>query len=183
MGYAKPTASRLIDQRARRRAQQQLIENHRQEFRDLYEWHRRNAATEADLLASKASESPHQIAGPPRLMTGARKPGQDVTDRIDVARCPHCVRHHDAGHVCANCGAVPHTAAALPDDGDIDEIAVERAMRGEPTALTPSEQREAFRRLATKGESDERIASLIGVTGRTVQRWRKAEGIESRWSA
>ena len=182
MGYAKPTAARLIDQRARRRAQQQLIANHRDEFRDLYEWHLRNATSEAQMLATKASEI-HPTTEPPRLMTGARKPGQDVADRIDVARCPHCVRHHDRGHVCAKCGAVPETAVAIEDDGNIDEIAVERAMRGDPTALTATEQREAFRRLASKGVPDERIANLIGVAGKTVLRWRQAEGIESRVTA
>jgi hypothetical protein len=182
VGYAKPTAARLIDQRARRRATQALIDLHRDEFRDLYEWHRRNATTEARVLATKAAET-HPSTEPPRLMTGARKPGQDVTERIDVARCPHCVRHHDSGHVCANCGAVPSTVAALPDDGDVDEIAVERAINGEPTALTPSEQREAFRRMATRGDSDSIIATRLGVASRTVMRWRKAEGIESTWAS
>jgi hypothetical protein len=113
MGYAKPTAARLVDQRARRRATQALIDIHRDEFRELYQWHRRNAASEAQTLAVKASET-HPTTEPPRLMSGARKPGQDAVDRIDVARCPHCVKHHDRGHVCAKCGARPTSLQPPP---------------------------------------------------------------------
>ena len=112
MGYAKPTEARLIDQRARRRATQALIERHRDEFDTFYEMHRRAAEVEAGTLAEKAAEK-HPTTEPPRLMPGARKPGQDVTERIAVARCRHCIRHHDKGHRCSNCGAAP-TAPVSP---------------------------------------------------------------------
>ena len=112
MGYAKPTQARLIDQRARRRATQDLIEAHREEFDRLYWQHRHAASDEADALAAKAAEAPRpdhepHADEPPRLMPGARKPGETPMDRLDVARCPHCIRHHDRGHVCKSCGAKP----------------------------------------------------------------------------
>ena len=117
MAYAKPTQARLIDQRARRRATQALIDLHREEYRDLYERHRREATAEAASLTIAAIKehpsSTHEPTEPPRLMTGRRKPGQGATERIDVARCWRCVRHHDVGHVCASCGAAP--AAAVED--------------------------------------------------------------------
>jgi hypothetical protein len=120
MGRAKQSAARLIDQRARRRATQALIDMHREEFRDLYQFHRMNAATEARVIAeaatrvSNAETKFHPSGEPPRLMSGRYKPGQDATDRIDVARCPHCVKHHDRGHVCTKCGARPTTAQPAP---------------------------------------------------------------------
>jgi len=111
---AKQSVSRLVDQRARRRATQALIEMHRDEFRDLYQWHRMQAVTEARTIAEAATQkqSFHPSSEPPRLMPGRRLPGQEVVDRIDVARCPHCIKHHDRGHVCAKCGARPTTVQA-----------------------------------------------------------------------
>lgn len=185
MSYAKPTAARLIDQRARRRATQALLRAHHDEFRMLFMAERAKAEEEAGRLASaRRTQSVQAHSGePPRLMSGRYKPGQESTDRIDVARCPHCVSHHDRGHVCTRCGAVPNVAVVVPDDGEIDEIAVERAVAGDPVGLTESELHEAFRRQADKGHSDESIAARLGVTSRTILRWRQDAGIVSRWSA
>lgn len=141
MGYAKSTAARLIDQRARRRATQTLIEIHRDEYTRLYAMHRAAAEQEAEHLAAKAAEI-HPTGEPPRLMTGARKPGQDVADRIDVARCPHCIRHHDRGHRCPKCGLAP-TRPVSPDE---------------------------VRRMVSGGSSVQEVAARLNLTTVTVRR-------------
>lgn len=120
MGYAKPTQARLIDQRARRRATQALIEKHREDFTALYEQHRRAAESEAAALTECAA-TVHPSSEPPRLMTGARKAGQEAVDRIDVARCPHCVKHHDRNHVCTHCGAQPGQRRPKVSASDVAE--------------------------------------------------------------
>lgn len=124
MGRARQTAARLIDQRARRRATQALIDLHRDEFRDLYEWHRRNATDEAQTLAVK-----------------------------------------------------------VEDDGEVDEIAVERALRGDAVAMTRREVDEALARMVERGDSDRQIADALGISDRTVIRRRQRLGLESRWTA
>lgn len=62
----------------------------------------------------------------------------------------------------------------LGDDADyIDEIAVERRVSGNRTvALNTAEAFEAFSRLEVKGMSASEIAERLGVTQRTVVRWR-----------
>ncbi len=46
---------------------------------------------------------------------------QCAFDRIDVARCAHCVESHDHGHVCAYCGTAP-------DDGQTEDDPVRLAV-------------------------------------------------------
>lgn len=59
------------------------------------------------------------------------------------------------------------------DPEDIDEIAVERACKGDLSiTLNTAETREAFRVLTQRGTSGRKIAELLGVTPRTVWRWR-----------
>ena len=56
---------------------------------------------------------------------------------------------------------------------DVDEVAVARACRGErPSHLTRSEMAEAFLRLDRIGLSATQIGELLGVSARTVCRWR-----------
>lgn len=107
MGYAKPTQARLIDQRARRRATQDLIAENPERWKQLYEQHRQYATEEAEQLALAVTPNEHAPKEPPRLMPGARKLGESAIDRIDVARCPFCVKHHDRGHRCSSCGQRP----------------------------------------------------------------------------
>lgn len=164
MGYAKPTQARLIDQRARRRATQDLIEKYRDEFDALYWQHRNQATEEADAIARKAAEDEHLAEHgdePARLKTGARKPGETPLDRLDVARCRFCIGYHDRGHACRSCGAVPNHALTIPDDGELDEIAIERAMRGDTVRLTTSEREEAARRMAAKGATQAQILNAL----------------------
>lgn len=179
----KPSEPRLVRNRARHRAIAELVRRHEAEFESLYELYKAEAAQEAVELRVAPAAAQHYKTQPVRLRPGARQPGERATDRIDVARCPHCIKHHDSGHVCPKCGAVPHTVVIVPDDGHVDEIAVERAMAGDAVGITQREQAEAFRRLAGKGLSDEVIAQRLGVHARTVLRWRQAQGLESRWTA
>lgn len=59
-------------------------------------------------------------------------------------------------------------------DPYVDEIAVERACRGDVVELTVEERREAVRRLTARGVPAGRIGELLGVTRRTVQRHQTA---------
>lgn len=113
MGKAAQTQARLIDQRARRRADQALKNNHRQEWDRLYYAFVAEAEAEAVQIAAAApapthvhTDVPSAPPEPPRLKPGARLAGQSVIDRIDVARCNVCVKYHDRGHRCAQCGKV-----------------------------------------------------------------------------
>jgi hypothetical protein len=79
------------------------------------------------------------------------------------------------------CGGPVPTTSQTPTAGDVDgqfdvdEVAVERAMAGEPIELTLAGQIEAVRRLAARGMSVRRIALLLRTSARTVSR-RKAAG-------
>ena len=118
MGRAAQTLARLIDQRARRRATSELIARHQDEWDSLYARQRTFAEEEARQL-EEAAAAKHSSLGdlekvlddkpaePPRLMPGRRLPQQTALDRIDVARCPSCVAHHDRGHRCRACGQAP----------------------------------------------------------------------------
>lgn len=56
---------------------------------------------------------------------------------------------------------------------DVDEIAVERATRGDLAVhLNRAEMHAAFRLMLARGYSNSRIACTLGVTKRTVERWR-----------
>lgn len=59
-------------------------------------------------------------------------------------------------------------------DTIVDDVAVERAMNGQPVRLTPTERREAVARLTRRGLSARRIAELLHTTSRTIVRVRGA---------
>jgi transposase-like protein len=55
----------------------------------------------------------------------------------------------------------------------IDHVAVERACEGDTRVnLTDAETAESFRRLEARGMGVASIAEVLGVTHRTVSRWR-----------
>lgn len=59
---------------------------------------------------------------------------------------------------------------------DVDEVAVERACHGDRTIpLNRHELAAAFRHLDQHGQSIEQIAAILGVTARTVTRWRTGQ--------
>ncbi|MEW2069021.1 helix-turn-helix domain-containing protein [Streptomyces sp. NPDC007346] len=57
-------------------------------------------------------------------------------------------------------------------DGDLDYIAIEHAMNGEPVQLTRGERIEAARQLDNRGIHFAEIARRLGVTRDTVVAWR-----------
>lgn len=181
----KPSSAKINRMRARHRAIADLIKFHEDEFEALLSIRLAEAMVEAEELATTPEAAKHygNTSEPVRLRRGRRMPGQKAGDRIDVARCPHCIKHHDRGHVCVKCGAAPATALRLPDDGHMDEIAVERAMNGDPVSLTTTERAEAIRRLAARGVSDSTIAKRLHCSDKTVLRVRQEQGVQSQWSA
>jgi hypothetical protein len=176
----KVTAIKVNRVRARHRAVADLIESHRDEFETLLAIRVGEAAEEAEALRATTEGRTHFRDEPVRLRPGKAMPGQKVEDRIDVGRCPHCIKHHDQGHVCARCGMAPIGALRLPDDGDLDEIAVERATHGDPVRLTASERIEVIRRMVKAGRSDAEIAGALHCAAATVLRQRHLHGIESQ---
>jgi hypothetical protein len=65
---------------------------------------------------------------------------------------------------------------------DVDEIAVERACRGDRTIpLTRAEMAAAFTWLDSHGYSAAQIAERLGVQQRTVERWRSGEN-QPKWA-
>lgn len=135
MGHAKQTQARLIDQRARRRATQKLVEMHQDEYDLLLVRYRTEATQEAARLGTHHAQ-------PARLMPGRRLENQDVIERIDVARCPDCVSYHDAGHTCARCGSPAEAPAPMPRNN------LDRAVQ----------------RMVARGRTDAQIAFDLGIT-------------------
>ena len=68
-------------------------------------------------------------------------------------------------------------------DQVLDQVAVARAVAGDPVALTVAERIAAITILAARGRSDAQIGALLDYTDRTVERIRKAHAIPSRWHA
>jgi len=180
----KTTAAKVNRMRARHRALADLIKFHEDEFQALLAIRLAEAQEEAVALATSPAAAEHYKNEPVRLKPGKRMPGEKAGDRIDVARCPHCIKHHDRGHVCLKCGTAPAAALRRPDDGVLDEVAVERAMSGDPVQLTKPERVEAISRLATRGMSDSQIAARLHCVPETVFRWRKEHELASgsEWS-
>jgi hypothetical protein len=114
MSRAAQTEARLVDQRARGRATQALINNHRDEYEQLLIAFKAQAIEELELLPAPEVDEHHPTRGaqPVRLKTGPRKEGETASDRVDVGTCRFCITYHDAGHRCERCGARPKLAFA-----------------------------------------------------------------------
>lgn len=141
MASAKQTQARLIDQRARRRATQALIEKHPEEYYELLQEALREARSEASQLQVTVTRA-HGHEMPARIMPGRRLAGQTAVDRIDVARCPECVSYHDAGHTCGRCGSPAEAPKPVPRNN------LDRAVL----------------RMVERGLTDARIAVDLGIT-------------------
>jgi len=63
----------------------------------------------------------------------------------------------------------------------LDEVAVELAMAGDHPRMTSAEALAAALRLAAAGVSDGQIGDRVGVSSRTVARWRGRAGCPSVW--
>lgn len=76
--------------------------------------------------------------------------------------------------------ARPHGQTTQHGDGQvIDMVAIRRTLN-EPdrtVSLTPAEQAITVRAMASRGQSDARIGERLGVSDRTVLRWRHRDGI------
>lgn len=92
------TLPRVLRNRARNRATALLIERRREEFEALLEQETEKVWAEHQEISKVSKEAI------PRLKPGARREGQTVLERIDVARCTVCHTNHDRGHVCPVCG-------------------------------------------------------------------------------
>ena len=101
------TTKAVLRSRARSRALRDLEQAHAGEFAVLLAFRFAEAKAEAAELAETVEGQEHFTETVPRLTGGKRREGQTVVDRIDVARCPDCVKSHDAGHECSTCGATP----------------------------------------------------------------------------
>lgn len=64
----------------------------------------------------------------------------------------------------------PNLRARKRHSDYIDEIAVERACRGDVVELTAEERTEAVKRLVAKGLTARQVGERLGVTSRTVRR-------------
>lgn len=152
----------LAYQRARGRAVTALIAAHEAEWEHLFAAKR--AEVEAELDTVDQAGAGHYGDEPARLKSGRRKKGQTAVDRIDVARCPHCIKHHDRGHVCVKCGAAPPKYTGRADDGILDEVAIQRRMAGDTDiTLTKPERTELVRRCRKAGWSYSEIEHHAGV--------------------
>jgi hypothetical protein len=169
----KRNTGKIVRIRARHRATAELIKRHDTEFRDLLEYFTATATEEAAQIAARAPEA--AAVETPRLRPGRPRTGQDRTQRLDLARCPHCIRHHDKGHACTKCGAIPHAALHRTNDGVIDDVAIERRMAGQPVALTTLELEEAARQLAGRGMTQTEITRRLHMSGTRV-----AQALERR---
>lgn len=103
----KATGAKINRTRARHRAVADLITFHEDEFEALLAIRLAEAQAEAEALAHDPVAQDFYHTEPVRLKPGKRMAGQTIRDRIDVARCPECVKHHDRGHACPACGASP----------------------------------------------------------------------------
>jgi hypothetical protein len=110
----KPTLLRVVKTRARKRALAELARRHRDEFQLLLCEHETKAMQEAEKIAADPRARRVYSGGsePVRLRRGRPAEGENLADRIDVGRCPECIRYHDSGHVCANCGRSPNEREA-----------------------------------------------------------------------
>ena len=74
---------------------------------------------------------------------------------------------------------VAESAPAQSDEAIHDEIAIERALSGEPVRLTAAECEEAVARLTARGSSAQRICDLLHLSHRAVARMRTSSGISA----
>jgi ribosomal protein L32 len=102
----RPTASRLVRNRARSRAYAVLAERHPTEYAGLLEQETVKAQAEHDRITAEAAAKGNHDATTARIKPGPKRQGETSTvERIDVARCPNCQTHHQADHQCPGCGA------------------------------------------------------------------------------
>ena len=100
----KATPARTIRNRARHRALQRLAAHHPRLFDQLYNEELGKAEQEHAILQAIGAYTVPEGESV-RLRPGPKREGQQVIERIDVARCQRCHTNHDRGHTCPNCGS------------------------------------------------------------------------------
>jgi len=111
-----------------------------------------------------------RLAPPPQRTPLQRTLARQTADAAQAAgwRAPHT--WHDIDH---DPDPDDLDGAARPgDEPDVDEVAVERVMRGEPLRLNLDERLEVVGRLTRRGVSAREIAQRLHTTSRTVVRLR-----------
>jgi hypothetical protein len=64
------------------------------------------------------------------------------------------------------------TTATFDEAADLDYIAIEYALNGEPVQLTTAEKRHAARILDSRGHTDTEISRRVGCSDTTIADWR-----------
>lgn len=90
---------RILEQRARNRAEADLVRRHREEYLELLEVHRAEAKRDAEQYG----------AWP--LKPGPRAPDEGMTERLLELVCPRCAAAHAADDTCPACGTALHRRA------------------------------------------------------------------------
>lgn len=100
-------------------------------------------------------------------------PGDGYRIRKSATRCQHCHRQRHVLQPLDERGLAAERAATLAEDGIVDPVAVRRAADGDLTLrLTRRELINATAYLTRHEYSADEIAERLGVTERTVVRWR-----------
>lgn len=177
------TPTKVIRNRATMRALRALADQHRDEYERLLAEETVKAAAEHEALTAAAAARGNADAEVARIKPGPKSQDRGETstlDRLDVARCPSCHQHHDAGHLCPTCGddttEVP--GGKRPRDLDVDEVVVERRMTGDKAVqMNRGERLEVVRRLHARGLSDGEIHQRTGIHKDQAYRDRKTLGL------
>lgn len=110
----QPTVTKLVYNRARRRAAAYLEKKYAEEFAARIAIELEHARTEHERLTAAAAARGQSDAEVARLKPGPKRTTEaDTVERLDVARCPSCHTHHDDVHVCPSCG---DTTPERPDE-------------------------------------------------------------------
>jgi hypothetical protein len=161
----------ILRSRARARALAKLARLYPDEYQTIYQLVLQHVHKEAQALLAVAPDATIGPRGVVLLRRGIVPTDQDIEDRIVLnppGICPSCARVHDGGHHCPHCGAQlgePRTGQRLRSDGLIDQVSVERAVRGEPVRLTPEERLVAVKMLVDRGAPVNAIAVRLRLSG------------------
>jgi hypothetical protein len=184
--------NRVIRNRARQRATTRLVQLNQKAFEQLMAEELAKAYVEAATLAKAPAAKDHFGDRPVLLRPGARMATEGVTDRIDVGRCPDCIKSHDRGHTCLTCGskpgdpvpitpvvrveAKPVPPRARPNawvhkqrPSGVDETKVDRAIAGQPVQLNTEELAAAVETMYVRGSTQTLIAKRLRMSSARIK--------------
>lgn len=116
------STEKVVYNRARQRATEELIKRYAEEFAELVEAWKPFVREELERLGGPAV----------KLRPGKKQPGQTVLDRI-MELCPTCATAHQKGHACSVCGSTEESPVRVVkmSDGQF------KLSRSEVTVLQP----------------------------------------------